>query len=132
MTSPNIPNVQAEERRYADIQTLQQLDESTLDPEMHYRWVHESPLRVARHRMKGYQPVMRDSGVNTLAGYLDDSADGIIRLGDTILMACPNGTFLARKKEQRKTAASRLSAPAKQFRKHAKKARVRTLREEEE
>ena len=130
MTDGQIPRVKSEEFR--QVETLLQLDESTLNPEMHYRWVTEHPLKIARAKMKHYEIVHQDSGVRTLAGYIDSSEDGIIRIGDVILMACPKGEFVARKKGQRKFAENRLSAPASQFRKQAKKRRVRILREEEE
>jgi hypothetical protein len=128
--SDQLPKVKVSEFR--QVENLLQLDEETLDPELHYRWVTEHPLKIARARMKHYEFVHQDTGVKTLAGFIDSREDGIIRIGDVILMACPKGEFVARKKGQRKFAENRLSAPASQFRKQAKKRRVRILREEEE
>lgn len=125
-----LPNVVVQEDR--DVNSLLQLDESTMDPSKHYRWVREAPLAVGKAKMKNYVLVHRDDGVKTMAGYSDDSGDGIMRIGDVILMCCPLEEWRTRKREQLHFANSRLSAPAKQFKKNAKLRRAKILNEEDE
>lgn len=123
------PKVEVEEVR--DINSLLELDEETLDPEMHYRWVREAPRSMGNAKLKGYQIVNKEDGPKTRAGYLDDTGDGSMRIGDTILMACPRSMRRAREVKQRRFTESRLKAPRKQFSKSAKLRRARILKEEE-
>ncbi len=93
----------------ADLQSVLELDEQTLQPGMHYRFVQDHPLRVARHRMKGYVPVTKEEGVRTLVD-TGDSPDGIVRVGDTILMKCDKSSVAARRKEQTDRSEARLNS----------------------
>lgn len=125
-----LPKVSTHEFR--DVQSLLELDQATLDPTRHYRWIRESPLKVGKAKMRGYEVVHQDDGVQTLAGFLDDAGDGIMRIGDVILMSCPLKGYRTRKRAQQKFANARLAAPAKQFKKNARRRQVRILREEDE
>lgn len=125
-----LPRVEVRENRH--VESLLQLDTQTTDPELHYRWVQDNPLKIARHKMRGYTMVSKESGVQTLARFTDEAGDTTIRIGDTILMSCPISEYNARKKSQRKFAAQRLAAPAKQFREQAKNRKAKIINEEEE
>lgn len=125
-----LPEVHTSEIR--DVNSLLELNPETLDPTKHYRWVRESPLKIGKAKMRGYEVVHQDDGVQTLAGFIDDAGDGIMRIGDVILMSCPLPGYRARKRAQLKFANARLAAPAKQFKKNARRRRVRILKEEDE
>ena len=117
---------------YDDIQSLQDLDPSTLEDDMHYRWVRADPLRIGKAKIKNYRFVNVEEGVKTKAGYLDDSSDGTMRIMDTVLMCCPLKEWRGRKRAAMKKADARLSAPKKQFKRNARRRRVRVLNEEDE
>jgi hypothetical protein len=125
-----VPEVQAEELR--EINSLLELDMETTDPEFHYRWVREAPQKVGNAKIKGYVFVNVNEGVKTRAGFIDDAGDGLMRVSDVILMKCPVEKWRGRKRAQQKVANARMSAPAKQFKKNARRRRVRILREEDE
>lgn len=93
------------------------LDLDTLDPDMHYRFVHERPQRQARVKAKGYRPVL--AGEDQVKPLVEDmiGPDGIIRDGDTILMCCPKDRFKNRRKLLAEQNRARLAAPKGQFRK---------------
>lgn len=126
------PPVEVENRAHGDIQSLQELDPQTMADDQHYRWVRADPLRIGKRRLMGYRFVTPDEGVKTLAGYLDDSSDGTMRIMDTVLMCCPLADWRARKRQQNRTANARLSAPKKQFKRNARRRKVRILNEEDE
>lgn len=136
MNNPELPKVEVTNRAYGDIASLQQLDESTLDPNKHYRWVRADPLRIGRARMKGYTIVEKDTGVMTMAQYIDPTTDGSIRIMDTILMACDQQEWLRRKDGRTGTehrfSEKRLTAPKKQFKRRARERKFRVLRDDEE
>lgn len=124
-----IPDVSAQDLR--EVSTLLELDPETTDPAKHYHWFREAALRIGKAKMKGYEIVKKEDGVKTLAGFTDDAADGIMRVGDVILMACDKAEYRKRKKALLKFGESRLSAPAKQFKRNARRRRVKVIRDEE-
>lgn len=93
------------------------IDPSTLDPNYHYRFVHERPQRLARIRAQGYQPVL--ASVSEIKPLVEGivGADDIIRNGDCILMACPIERFQARRERINALNRSKMAAPRAQFRK---------------
>jgi hypothetical protein len=124
------PEVVVTENR--DVNSLLELDPDTLDATRHYRWIRESPLNVGKAKMKGYTLVNAADGVKTMTGFTDDTGDGLMRIGDVILMSCPLDAWRARKRASLNFANARLSAPAKQFKKNARRRQVRILNEEDE
>lgn len=129
MSSPRLPDVATQDLR--EVTTLLELDPSTLDAAKHYRWTREAPLAVGKAKMRGYEVVHIADGVRTLAGFLDDRGDGIMRVHDTILMACDLKEYRKRKRAQHKLGEARLSAPAKQFKRNARRRRVKIIKNEE-
>jgi hypothetical protein len=124
-----LPEVQTQELR--ELNSLLELDPETTDASKHYRWVRSDALRVGKAKLRGYSVVKKEDGVKTLAGYTDDTADGLMRIGDTILMACDLEGYRKRKRAQVKLSGARLSAPAKQFKRNARRRRVRIIKDEE-
>lgn len=132
MASKSLPNVEVEQLEHGQIASLLELDPETLDPSLHYRWVNATPLKVGKAKVRGYRAILSDSGVRTLAGYLDDTSDGTMRIQDVILMACPVEKWRGRKRAALKQVRARLSAPKKQFKKNARAKRVRVITNEED
>lgn len=127
---PKVPEVTAQELR--EVNSLLELDPETMDPARHYRWVRSHPLQVGKAKMRGYVVEKKEEGgVQTLAGFLDDTGDGLMRVGDVILMSCEIKGFRKRKRAQLKQSEARLSAPAKQFKRNARRRRVRVIKDEE-
>lgn len=103
------------------------LDDDTKQPGRHYRWVKEDPRRIARHKMRGYRVELagEDSVRPMLEG--DDSGDGKIRNGDSILMSCDEEAYRGRKRAQDELTLSRTRQPAKEVKRAAKKKGIRTF-----
>lgn len=92
------------------LEGMLELDPETMDPRYKYKFVKDDRLRIARHRMRGYRPVRREQGgVSTIID-LDDSADGLIRVGDTILMQAPRHRIDQQQAAQRDLATKRLGS----------------------
>lgn len=92
------------------------VDKSTLDKNMHYRFVQERPQRIARLRARGYRLVsVSEDGVKSLLE--DETADDRIRDGDTVLMCCPKEKFKERRKKVAAVTRGRMAAPVANFRK---------------
>lgn len=127
-----LPEVAVENLEHGNIASLLELDRSTLDSSLHYRWVRANPINVGKAKMKGYSIVPADSGVKTLAEYLDDTSDGTMRIQDVILMACPVEKWRGRKRAALKQGRARLTAPKKQFKRNARARRVRVITNEED
>lgn len=92
------------------------VDLDSLDPAMHYRFVHERPQRLSRLRAKGYRLVSAsEDGVKLIME--DEKADDKIRDGDAVLMCIPKERFLEGRKRVAQVTRGRLAAPTAQFRK---------------
>lgn len=108
--------------------SLGALDPTTLDPEKHYRWVH--PRNLVRRKTQGYEVVLRTrDGVRFL--HEDDmpreSADDMLRRGESFLMACKKTVYRERRRRIEKLAQSRLSASEQQFKTRAQRENVQPL-----
>lgn len=118
------PVVSTDDRR--DMESVLQLDESTLDPSFNYRWVKDEPQRIARHKMKGYVVVSQDEGVRTMIE-LDQASDGVVRIGDTILMKCPRARYEERQRQNDLLTNARLQTNDQEVRRRAAKHGVRVI-----
>lgn len=108
-------NVRSRNQNQSELETLIELE--SLNPDMHYRFVHERPQRQARIRAKGYRAVKAsEDGVKPMVEEMI-GPDDIIRDGDTILMCCPVDRFKGRRKQLGDLNRSRMAAPKAQFRK---------------
>lgn len=94
MTNPNpgsAPKVTVKSRNRRELQMLE-LDQKTLKPERHYRWVRcrkdEHMSSVTKHKLKGYELETEQGGVKTIVEP-DKRPDGVIGIGDLVLMSCP-------------------------------------------
>lgn len=93
------PEITVRDRKHLDA-TFLQLDERTLDPARHYRWVRADAHNnsVVQHKLKGYRLEEKGKGVETLATP-DSRGDSVIAIGDVILMSCPKEDFERRMRE---------------------------------
>lgn len=98
--TPNAPDVTVKPRKRQDANILD-LDQSSLDPAKHYRWVRcrkdEYMQSVQKHKLRGYQ-LEKKGGVKTVVEP-DDRPDGIIAIGDLVLMSCPKERHEERRRE---------------------------------
>ena len=119
----------SDERR--EVSSMLELDPDTMEPGMSYKFVREDRMRIARHKMRGYRVVlMSESTVRPYVEF-DDSGDGAIRVGDTILMQCPTEKVERRKKQEEQVTTRRLNAPKKAVQDKAKRAGIRTIQDRE-
>lgn len=93
--SPNVGPIARAGVTRQDLLSVQQLDERTMDPNRHYRWVRttqkddDGSFAVTQKQRLGYEiEKLRDGGVRTIA-QPDKTGDGSIRMGDLVLMSCP-------------------------------------------
>jgi hypothetical protein len=113
------------------------LDESTLDPERHYRWGRADPNRIARLKAKGYiieeVPEEEDQRIrNKLGEVAGDTTDGTYRLGDLILMSTKKVYNRVRRVRVRRLTKERIGEAKKKFKKLARKARVEVITDKED
>lgn len=123
MTKPrsNMPVIDLTTLRSVD--EALRLDESTTDKSMVYRFVSERPQRVARHRMKGYVPVEQGEVQLMVPELLDDRGDGLVRVGDTILMKCRKEVVEHRQGQIGQLRDARLKQPKKRVKRHRNRKR---------
>jgi hypothetical protein len=102
-SSITAPAVEVHHRKREDARILDLIEE-TKEPGYHYRWVRsrqdENHLAVSRAKLKGYTPVHTKEGVKTVVAP-DTRPDGIIAIGDCILMKCKVDRHQARVREKR-------------------------------
>ena len=116
--------IMVEERR--DVQLSHILDESTLDPRMHYRFIQVRSKRVSQAKRMGYVTVDRDEhGVRTLAGDDQDDGSGAIVDGDTVLMMIPKDRHERRRRDSQRKRISRLRSADRRFRQLAEESGIR-------
>jgi len=115
-----------------DPQDALTLDEETLDPGLHYRFVH--PRNLAKRKAQGYEVVLRsETGVKLMSDEESvKTADDLVRFGNTILMSCAISKYNERRIKQSKLSAARLGAGESEFQQGAKRRGVRTITEKGE
>lgn len=104
----NLPSVDAKDRTNVG----DMLEILNADPDYHYRFIRDDRMRLSRARLQGYEPVEEGSIELLMQG--SGAADGTIRVGDTILMACPRERYEKRRKRSQDLSEARLSAPKEQ------------------
>lgn len=97
-----------------DPEDLIGLVQSSLDPNLTYRWVRDDTQSTARRVSQGYKFVAENE-VETLVE-LGKSADGRVRHADSVLMACDSRLVSRRRVEYRGQADKRLKSPETDFR----------------
>lgn len=107
----------------SDLDATAIIDPESLDPEYNYRFVQKRPQRLARVKMKGYEPVDRDE-VELLTDQLGGAEEEKIIHGDVILMKAPKDLVARRRKEVKELNERRIRAPEGSFRKKAASTRV--------
>lgn len=114
-----------------NISSALELDPRTVDPNMHYRWVRNDPLRITKARLKGYDIVKATKDGPTPYVSVGDSADGTIRVGDVILMACTKAQYELGRVEVKQTADDRLRRVTQPVKKLAKDTGVQLIKDKE-
>lgn len=110
------------------------LDEKTLQPGWHYRWVRsrkeEHGQSVTKHRMKGYTLVKKEEGVATNVD-TDDRPDGAVAVGDLVLMKCPQALHDKRAHARRQHTEAQLASTSAVTRQMAKEKGVEIIADRE-
>lgn len=94
---PALPKVEVSDRSKKEPGFLD-LDPTTLEEGRHYRWVRcradEHMLAVTKTKLKGYrvEKLQKEGGVRPL-GEFDTRPDGVIAVGDLVLMSCPSELY---------------------------------------
>lgn len=98
-----------------DVQASKMMDEDTIAPDQHLRWVHNSSQRIAAMMVKGYRLITKEDSVRTLTGTEIRTPEGNIIDGDLILMVCDKERFNQRRADIDKATQMRLRGPTEQF-----------------
>jgi hypothetical protein len=115
MTDP----IEVRDRRHPSESSL--LDQETLDPKFHYRFIQERPTSVARAKLKGYRVVKTDEDkVKTVYDQEDETPQNIIKHGDRILMKVPKAKHKSNRKEVSDQANQRLLSANQKVRQKAR------------
>lgn len=121
------PVVSSEHRKRGDPNMLEILNP---DPAFHYRWVRsrkdENHLAVSRAKLKGYQPVKDNEGVRTVVEP-DKRPDGILGIGDLILMKVKKEHHAERVVQKRKRHEQMLASTSAETEEMAKQKGVVTV-----
>lgn len=104
-----------------DLADMQVLDQKSLDPNRHYRAIRADDVAIAKARRRGYEPeTIKEGGVRLLVSQ-PTGGDGMIRMGDRILMSCPKAKHDARQRAKQKRSAERLGSVQEKTRESAKR-----------
>ena len=115
--------IDAKDRRHASESAI--LDEDTLDPNMHYRFIQERPTSLSRARLKGYRLVKpSETDVRTLFDQEDKPGEDIIKHGDRVLMAIPKSKHHQHRRDISEMTLRRLQSNDQKVRELASKTRV--------
>jgi hypothetical protein len=127
----NAPAVEVMHRKREDSRLLD-LVEGTTDAAYHYRWVRsrkdENHLAVSRAKLKGYTPVLEKEGVKTVVAP-DPRPDGVIGIGDLILMKCKKERHTERVREKRIHREQLLASASAETEEMAKQKGVQTVKD---
>jgi hypothetical protein len=100
----------------ADAQETLMLDLETLDSNLTYRWVFNSPLNIAKRVSQGYRLVSRKSDGIGLVVEGEKKPDDNIYNGDSVLMCCDKVAYQKRRDRSVQIADARLDYPKDEFR----------------
>ena len=100
-----------------------ELDESTLNPDFDYRWVHNSPAKIYKRLGRGWTFVRKsEDNVEKVYESPEEGADDFVRSGDRVLMKIQKDIHSIQKKRIAAVTKSRLGSPKGDFRKKARQA----------
>lgn len=115
--------------RRQDLLSIQQLDPKTQDPNRHYRWVRttakddDGSFAVEQKKRLGYEIEFdKEGGVKTMVKP-DKTGDGSIRMGDLVLMSCPQALRHDREKDNLIFNERRLGTNSETFKDRTKRQR---------
>jgi hypothetical protein len=105
-----------------------ELDPASLDKGKHYRWVQDRSENIQKRRAQGYEVVLRSEGVRLLyEEEKKETADDLLRVGDTVLMACRKEDAKKRLKATQELSQNRLGAVENAFQGTARRKGVRSI-----
>lgn len=99
----------------AEAEELLLLDQKTLDPNQHYRWVANNRQQISRRMTQGYRLVSRKEDKVKVLVDNDGSPDDHIYFGDSVLMCCAKSLVQERRRRTSAVAEGRLSSPVSAF-----------------
>lgn len=98
------PKILVKSRASKDPQLLD-LDPKSLDPNRVYRWVRsrgdESHMSVTKHKLRGYTVEKSKEGGPKTVAEIEPRPDGVIAIGDLILMSVPAQLHASRQAQKR-------------------------------
>jgi hypothetical protein len=123
--------VEGKDRRHQSDSAI--LDEETLDPNMHYRFIQERPTSISRAKLKGYRLVRpSETDVRTLYDQEDQPGEDIIKHGDRILMAIPKSKHHRNRRDISEMTLRRLQSNDQKVRELARQSKVEIHDREED
>lgn len=129
---PTSPVSESSVRTHKDSQMMDLVPE-TMDPNKHYRWVRsrgeEYHSAVTKAKMKGYTPVKQSKGGVQTVVQPDNRTDGVIAIGDCILMECPKALHLRRTNERFRHNESLLAAASAETEQMAKEKGIKVIKD---
>lgn len=130
--SAPLPTISVGERSHKDPDFLA-LDQSTLEPGRHYRWVRcrsdEHMMAVTKTKLIGYRVEhLKEGGVRALTE-TDARPDGVIAVGDLILMSCPEELFEKRQLAQSAKTEGLLASTSAQTEQRAKELGIKVIKD---
>lgn len=118
------PQINVDLTMNLDAELAFMVDQSTLDPNRHYRFVQDRSANVAKKKIRGYRIESRSqSGIRTLVD-LEQTADDTIRVADQILMSCPKEGFLRRRQQLAHLAEARLGSTTQRLKERVAQAQA--------
>lgn len=127
MSTPNVPPIGVKDRKHEDA-TFLELEDDTMDPERHYRWVRadSNNSSVVRHKVLGYQLETKEGEVKTKATP-DDRGDSAIAIGDLVLMSCPKEVYEDRQRRNFSRREEILASTAAETKQRAKEKGIKLI-----
>lgn len=129
-----LPTIAVSEKSHRDPDFLA-LDESTLNPSRHYRWVRcrsdEHMMAVTKTKLIGYSvETIREGGPRALTD-TDERPDKVIAVGDLILMSCPQALFDKRQAAQSAKTEGLLASTSAATEQRAKELGIKVIKDAE-
>lgn len=131
MTGQGVPAIGVKDRKHEDV-TFLQLEDDTMDPERHYRWVRTDANNssVTRHKVLGYELETKEGDVKTKATP-DNRGDSAITIGDLVLMSCPKEVYDDRVRRKFTMREEILNSTAAETERRAKEKGVKILKDDD-
>jgi len=117
----------------SDMDLALRIEESKKDPNKVYSWVRDDKLEYHAAQARGYERVLvSQEGDRFKDDFRGKGVDGLVRVGDLVLMSCPRDMVEARNKERadRSNPHKQLMNVKEGFKDAAAAAGIRTVEDE--